>query len=124
MQSTAVVLPVVHQLQLTSVCMQCSQYATGISTISLGVVMQSLLDGVDLEDLGMHCMDKTMREHKDISLPTDTVFPSWLKDYCKVSVNASSELCLAAYCITSPNRRYQTNFDPTQKRCSSSVSGH
>lgn len=57
---------------------------------SLCVVLQSLLDGVDLEDLGMHCMDRTMQEHKDISLPKETVFPSWLKDYCKVNANASS----------------------------------
>ena len=51
------------------------------------VVMQSLLDGVDLEDLGMHCMDKTMQEHKDISLPKDTAFPAWLRDYCKVKAS-------------------------------------
>lgn len=49
------------------------------------VVLQSLLDGVDLEDLGMHCLDKSMQEHKDISLPKDMVFPTWLKDYCKVN---------------------------------------
>lgn len=64
---------------------------------SLCVVTQSLLDGVDLEDLGMHCMDKTMREHKDISLPKDTVFPSWLKDYCKVTAcrRKHAEFCAA-----------------------------
>lgn len=49
--------------------------------------MQSLLDGVDLEDLGMHCMDKTMQEHKDISLSKDMAFPPWLKDYCKVKAS-------------------------------------
>ena len=47
--------------------------------------MQSLTDGVDLEDLGMHCMDKTMQEHKDISLPKDTVFPTWLEEYNQVT---------------------------------------
>lgn len=44
--------------------------------------------GVDLEDLGMHCMDKKMQEHKDISLPKDTVFPAWLRDYNQVSSQA------------------------------------
>ena len=31
-------------------------------------------------------MDNTMKEHKDISLPKDTVFPAWLKDYNKVTL--------------------------------------
>ena len=57
------------------------------------VAMQSLLDGIDLEDLGMHCMDKTMQEHKDISLPKDMAFPQWLKDYCKVIVSRCKECC-------------------------------
>ena len=56
----------------------------GCQSSGIHVVMQSLLDGVDLEDLGMHCMEKTMQEHKDISLPKDMVFPPWLRDYCKV----------------------------------------
>ncbi|KAA6423444.1 MAG: Aldehyde oxidase, partial [Trebouxia sp. A1-2] len=42
---------------------------------------KSLTAGVDLEDLGMHCMDKKMQEHKDISVPKDIVFPAWLRDY-------------------------------------------
>ncbi|KAL0029788.1 hypothetical protein WJX77_000034 [Trebouxia sp. C0004] len=42
---------------------------------------KSLTAGVDVEDLGMHCMDKKMQEHKDISLPKDTVFPAWLIEY-------------------------------------------
>ncbi len=48
--------------------------------------------GVDLEDLGMHCMDKKMKEHKDISLPKDTVFPAWLRDYNQVSSQAHMAL--------------------------------
>ena len=46
--------------------------------------MQSLTDAVDLEDLGMHSLDKVMREHTDISVDKENVFPSWLKDYNKV----------------------------------------
>ena len=46
--------------------------------------MQSLTDAVDLEDLGMHSLDKVMREHTDISLDKENVFPTWLKDYNKV----------------------------------------
>ena len=46
--------------------------------------LQSLTEGVDLEDLGMHCLDKAALEHTDISLPKDTVFPAWLRDYNKV----------------------------------------
>jgi len=56
------------------------------------VWLQSLTAGVDLEDLGMHCMDKKMKEHKDISLPKDTVFPAWLRDYNQVSSQAHMAL--------------------------------
>lgn len=39
---------------------------------------------MDLEDLGMNCVDKAMQEHREITLPKDMVFPAWLRDYCKV----------------------------------------
>lgn len=48
-------------------------------------MMQSLTDVVDLEDLGMHSLDEVMREHQDISLDKDKVFPSWLRDYNQVN---------------------------------------
>lgn len=52
-------------------------------------VMQSLTDTVDLEDLGMHSLDKVMREHKDISLDKENVFPTWLRNYTKVSASCT-----------------------------------
>lgn len=62
--------------------------------------MQSLLDEVDLEDLGMHCMDKTMQEHKDVGLPEDTTFPAWLKDYCKVKGFSTQAILILFSCCS------------------------
>lgn len=33
----------------------------------------------------MHSLDDVMRKHKDISLDKENVFPSWLRDYNKVT---------------------------------------
>ena len=62
-------------------------------------LMQSLTDAVDLEDLGMHSLDKVMREHKDISFDKENVFPTWLKDYNKVGPNTVVKPCIDPFVL-------------------------
>ena len=77
-----------HKTSCTeTLCRESTLHRRLMETIanSGSLCLQSLTDGVDMEDLGINCLDKAALEHKDISLPKDVVFPAWLRDYTKVT---------------------------------------